>query len=173
MTSVNGFSVGFSAGGGYDGNDRGGGREGGPSGGPVIRSKGILASDICCYGCGEAVSAKVTITSCLCTFCEDCMERFMTNSNNCPSCGSKMKSSEFAEVAIANFRDASVFDKDLSIIDSIMTTTSSDGTISVQQMVMNLYREYDKHEKRARLIFNQISTQACKFVVPTTETSWI
>ena len=160
MSSVGGFSMGFSAGGGYDGNGGGGG---GPPDGPVIRSKGILTTDICCYGCGDVLSAKVTITSCQCTFCDDCMERFMGNSDNCPSCGMKLISSQFAEVAVADYKDSQTFDKDNSIMDAIMTTASKDGSIDMHQMAANLMREYAKHEKRNQFILKQLSNQECKF----------
>ena len=160
MSSVGGFSMGFSTGGGYDGNGVGGGEQ--PDG-PFIRSKGILATDICCYGCGDVLSAKVTITSCQCTFCDDCMERFMSKSDSCPSCGMKLISSQFAEVAVADYKDSPTFDKDNSIMDAIMTTTSNDGSIGMHQLAANLMREYTKHEKRNQFIFKQLSNQECKF----------
>jgi hypothetical protein len=166
--SVNGFDMGSPTGppaGAFGGTGIGAGTSTAAMGRPVavIRGNGIVAHNVCCYGCGNSLVAKAMIMNCQCTFCEDCMSQFMGNSEHCtcPSCGTK--TTFISEVAVSNLADADTFDKDSSIIDEILTTSHRKGFITLDQMCSNLLREYEKHDRRTSLLFLQMSKQNRKF----------
>lgn len=171
--SVNGYNGVFSTGGGVNGGSVGHGNGGGPPGRPrsrnavpVIRSRGVITKDICCYGCGEVVTANVTITSCQCTFCDDCMQQFMGTNDHCPSCGTKTESTDFSEVCVTNYADGvETIDKDDSVMDAIMAFSAKEGSLTHQQMARNLFREFEKHDRRSSFVIRQLSNQASKYQV--------